>query len=112
MFGLVWFYGISTIVGYLMINPLYTYISNINMIFKDILSPSFFCTMLNGFKYCYVSHNLASVINVHTKFVLFDPLIGPRKVLPFWVRVDLRAMAMKGSSTFSKYPRLDPHHQM
>ena len=28
-FGLVWFYGISTIVGYLMPNPLYTYIQNI-----------------------------------------------------------------------------------
>ena len=26
---MVWFYGISTIVGYLMPNPLYTYISNI-----------------------------------------------------------------------------------
>ena len=25
-FGLVWFYGISTIVGYLMSNPVYTYI--------------------------------------------------------------------------------------
>ena len=28
-FGLVWFYGISTIVGYLMPNPLHTYILNI-----------------------------------------------------------------------------------
>ena len=28
-FGLVWFYGISTIGGYLMPNPLYTYILNI-----------------------------------------------------------------------------------
>ena len=28
-FGLVWFYGISIIVGYLMPNPLYTYILNI-----------------------------------------------------------------------------------
>ena len=28
-FGLVWFYGISTIVGYLMPNSLYTYILNI-----------------------------------------------------------------------------------
>ena len=28
-FGLVWFYGISTKVGYLMSNPLYTYILNI-----------------------------------------------------------------------------------
>ena len=26
----VWFYGISTIVGYLMLNPLYTYILNIS----------------------------------------------------------------------------------
>ena len=28
-FGWVWFYGISTMVGYLMANPLYTYILNI-----------------------------------------------------------------------------------
>ena len=28
-FGLVWFYDISTIVGYLMPNPFYTYILNI-----------------------------------------------------------------------------------
>ena len=28
-FGLVWFYGISTIVGYLMLNPVFTYIWNI-----------------------------------------------------------------------------------
>ena len=27
--GLVWFYGISTIIGYLMLNPVYTYILNI-----------------------------------------------------------------------------------
>ena len=28
-FGLVWFYGISTLIGYLMPNPLYTYSLNI-----------------------------------------------------------------------------------
>ena len=28
-FGSVWFYGISTIFGYLMPNPFYTYMSNI-----------------------------------------------------------------------------------
>ena len=28
-FGLVWFYGISTIVGYIMPNPFYTYILDI-----------------------------------------------------------------------------------
>ena len=28
-FGLVWFYGLSNVVDYLMLNPLYTYILNI-----------------------------------------------------------------------------------
>ena len=37
LFGLAWFYGTSTIVGYLMPNPFYTYISNIYMICKHIL---------------------------------------------------------------------------
>ena len=41
---LVWFPGISTTVGYLMPNPIYTYILN-----------SYKLTKLNGFKYCYVS---------------------------------------------------------
>ena len=36
-FGLVWFYGISTIIGYLILNPVYTYILNIYMIYKRIL---------------------------------------------------------------------------
>ena len=31
-FGLLWFYGISTIVDYLMLNALYTYLLNIYMI--------------------------------------------------------------------------------
>ena len=30
-FGLVWFYSISTIVGYLIPNPLYTYIYILNI---------------------------------------------------------------------------------
>ena len=29
IFGLIWFYSISTIVGYLMPNPLHTYILNL-----------------------------------------------------------------------------------
>ena len=29
VYGSVWFYGISTIVGYIMPNPLYTYILNL-----------------------------------------------------------------------------------
>ena len=30
----------------------------------------------------------------------------------FWVRVDLRVMAMMVYSTHSKSPKLEPHHQM
>ena len=39
-FGLVWFYGISTIVGYLMPNPAFTYILDIcfvKIFYKDIM---------------------------------------------------------------------------
>ena len=49
-FGLVWFYGISTIVGYLMPNPLYTYVY-------------VFCTQLNGFKYFYLIQIILFTIN-------------------------------------------------
>ena len=53
--GLIWFYGISTVVGHLMPNPFYTYILNIWFLntfctwhFETSLS-LFFCTQLNGF---------------------------------------------------------------
>ena len=34
----------------------------------------------------------------------------PLQVQPVWVRVDLGVMAMKGYSTFTKAPGLEPHH--
>ena len=40
-FGLVWFNGISTMVVYLMPNPVYTYVLNIYMICKHILLITF-----------------------------------------------------------------------
>ena len=44
--------------------------------------------------------------------VLFNPYIEPYQVLPFWARVDLGAMAIKGYSAFPKAPALlEPHHQ-
>ena len=43
---------------------------------------------------------------------LFNPLMGPYQVLPLRVRVDQGAMVMKGSSTFPKPPKLEPHHQI
>ena len=36
-FGLIWFYGIATIVGYLIQNPVYSYILNIDMSYRHIL---------------------------------------------------------------------------
>ena len=38
------------------------------------------------------------------QLVLFNPLIGPYQVQPFWARVDLGAMAMKVYSSFPKAP--------
>ena len=77
-FGLVGFYGISTIVGYLMPNPLYTYILDIydlktvfvDNILKQVRVLS--CTQFNGFKYCYLRKIILFTFNhffVHSKMV-------------------------------------------
>ena len=59
--GLVGFYGISTIVGYLMPNPVFTNIKwFVNSFGKDTFKRDWAhllytaCTQLNGFNYCYV----------------------------------------------------------
>ena len=75
-FCLVWFYGISTIVGYLMLNSLYSYIyiyiytnpsvqagCDIRSISKSLtgLNSEFSCTMtgcLNKVKECSLPYNL------------------------------------------------------
>ena len=49
LFLLDWFYGISTIVGYLMPNPVYRYISDTYDLYT--LSQQ----KLNSSKYCYAS---------------------------------------------------------
>ena len=36
--------------------------------------------------------------------------MGPKQVLPLWVRMDLGVMTMKEYSTFSKAPGLQPLH--
>ena len=51
-FGLVWFYGISTIVGYLIPNSFNTYILDISKKFSDNIFKqawAHFFTQLNGF---------------------------------------------------------------
>ena len=42
-FGLIWFYGISTLVCYVMQNPFYTYILDI---YEGYLMPNLFYTYL------------------------------------------------------------------
>ena len=67
-FGLAGFNGVSTIIDYLMPNPLYTYV--LNMICKHILLITFlkkpeliFYTQLNGFKYFYLTGIIPFTIN-------------------------------------------------
>ena len=66
-FGLVWFYGISTIVGYLMPNPLYTYISNI----YDLI---WFGLVLWHINHCRL-FNAKSSLYIYIKYIRFG-LIG------------------------------------
>ena len=56
-FGLVGFYGISTIVGYLMPNPIYTYISNIYGLvwFGRVLWHINHCRLFNAKSCLYIS---------------------------------------------------------
>ena len=61
-FGLVWFYGISTTVGYLMPNPLYTYILNIYMIW--------FGLVLWHINYCRL-FNAKSSLYIYIKYIWF-----------------------------------------
>ena len=49
-----------------------------------------------------ISHLFAHSLNGQK--ALFDPLIGPNRVLLLRVRVNLESMKMKGYSTFSKDP--------
>ena len=55
--------------------------------------------------FLYNSHNLTWAICLHTVCSIW-----PDQVLALWVRVDLGTMVVKGYSTFSKSPRLEPHH--
>ena len=78
LFCFVGFYGISTIVGYLMPNALYTYILNIYDLWTyfvdNILKRAcaLFYTQLNGFKYCYITVTIQhpSFICTHSLFYL------------------------------------------
>ena len=72
--GLVCFYGISTIVGYLMPNPVYSYILDICIICKRT------STMLHDSKLCHVSltiklnnSNLFPTLSVLAFFFLSPP---------------------------------------
>ena len=64
----MWFYGTSTTIDYLMLNPLYTYI--LNMICKRFVDnifkwawTQFFFAQLNGFKHFYLTWIILFTIN-------------------------------------------------
>ena len=54
--SMVWFYGVSTIIGYLMPHPVNSYV-------LDIYDCKHKSTKLNGFKYCNVSLTIQLNIN-------------------------------------------------
>ena len=61
IYDLVWFYGISTIVGYLTPYPFYTYILNLyDLVWLGFMNLR---THLNGFKCCYVSLTIQLTIS-------------------------------------------------
>ena len=69
-FGLVWFYGISTLVGYSMPNPVCTYKKHILLItFLKEHRLIFFCVQLNGFKRCYVTDPRAMAMKRYSAFL-------------------------------------------
>ena len=61
--SLVWFYGTSTLVGYLMPDTVHTHIFNMiceyifSITFLKMNLSTFFCTQLNHFKYFYETGN-------------------------------------------------------
>ena len=68
--SLVVFYGISTIVGYSMLNPLYIYICQIHDLQTYFVNKNFKCTCVhffysqsNGFKYFYLTPIILFPIN-------------------------------------------------
>ena len=74
---MVWFYGISTIVGYLMLNSLYIWFLNTFCKKHFLNEPGFiFFTQLNGFTYLYL---IQITINdqsfVYTQFNVFQVLL-------------------------------------
>ena len=73
-----------------------------------------FFTQLNGFKYFNLIRMILIIICLHT-VKCFQVLLfyTNNSMLPFWVRVDLGAMAMNGYSAFPKAPALlKLHHQI
>ena len=77
--GWVGFYGISTIVGFLMPNPVPTYILTVYIICKGILWITFLnepeVFFFNGFKYCYIIVTI-SLYTVCSIWTIHKMLLG------------------------------------
>ena len=79
---------------------------------SSLLSPHLF-VLFQAILFCQTVLFQTIQFSINMQLVLFNPLIGLYKVLPFRARVDLGAMAMKGCAVFPKAPAsLEPHHQI
>ena len=98
-FGLVWFYGISTTVGYLMPNPIYTYILNIYMMCKHICREHSFLHTVKWFQVLlYNSYNLTSVICLRTVCSIW-PIVRTQSGATTWGQSGLGSNGNEGYST-------------
>ena len=134
---MVWFYGTSSILGYLMLNPPHAYLLNmyVNILLKTFLNELklilfhtvtgfqvLLCITNNSFKnqsFVYTQLNDQAVLFQTIQFSLSHlfalSLIEKQfyKVLLLPGRVDLGVMATKRYFAFFKAPAsLEPHHQV
>ena len=116
-FGLVGFYGLPTLVGYSMPNPLYIYTHIYNLLKhfeNNILKQAWalFCTQLQYFKYCYITVTIYHQSFVCTQISSIWPIYGTLSGTTTLGQSDLRAITIKWYSAFPKSSRLGPRHQI
>ena len=59
------------------------------------------------------TQRMPNIVSQWEEFLVpFNPQIRPYQVLPFWAKVDLENMPIKGYSAFPTAPALEPYHQI
>ena len=114
-FGLVWFYGKSTIVGYSMQNLFFIHKIILFQTIQFRIITQFQCQKRFYFKKLSLAYKKGSISNnlVKHSLVLFEPTIGPYLMLPFRTTVNLGAMAMNRYSVYHKdATSLEPNYSI